>query len=205
MRAHKIITGIVVIVLLGGGYYWYSAANTPPTLTKYVVENATTGTIVASVSGTGQVQAGTTIDVTPKVSETVTSIPVTVGEHVNAGQLLVQLDPTNEQRSLAQAQLSLEQAQLSAQEANQVATTTLLQQQDAVTTGEQSIVDASTSLVQDYQNGFNALGPTFVNLQTVMIGLQDFVTGNDISKTQADPDAFVSLMPDYLQPRGHSL
>ena len=119
-------------------------------------------------------QAGTTINVTPKVSETVTSIPVTVGQHVSAGQLLVQLDPTNEQRALQQAQLSLEQAQLSAQETDQVATTTLLQQQDAVTTGEQSLMTASTTLIQDYQSGFNNLGPTFVNLQTVMVGLQRF-------------------------------
>ena len=113
VRAHKIISIVVIVVLLGGGYYWYSVATVAPTVTKYVVENATTGTIVSSVSATGQVQAGTTINVTPKVSEDVTSIPVTVGEHVYAGQVVLQLDPTNEQRSLNQAQLSLEQAQLS--------------------------------------------------------------------------------------------
>jgi multidrug efflux pump subunit AcrA (membrane-fusion protein) len=198
-RAHKIISIIVIVVLLGGGYYWYSVANTAPTVTKYVVEDATTGTIVSSVSATGQVQAGTTINVSPKVSEDVTSIPVTVGEHVYAGQLLVQLDPTNEQRALQQAQLSLEQAQLSAEESDQVATTTLLQQQDAVTTGEQSVVNASTTLSQDYQSGFDSLGPVFVNLQTVMTGLQSFMNGTDISKTQNDPDALVGLLPNYLQ------
>lgn len=198
-RAHKIISIVVIVVVLGGGYYWYSAANTVPMVTKYVVENATTGTIVSSVSATGQVQAGATIDVTPKVSEDVTSIPVTVGEHVRAGQLLVQLDPTNEQNALNQAQLALEQAQLSAEEADQVATTTLLQQQNAVTTGEQSVINASTTLAQDYVNGFNGLGPLFVNLQTVMTGLQSFMNGNDISKTQNDPDALVGLLPNYLQ------
>ena len=199
-RVHKIISGIVLIVIIGGGYYWYTVANTAPTVTKYVVENATTGTIVSSVSGTGQVQAGTTINVSSKVSEEVTSIPVKVGDHVKAGQLLVQLDPTNERRALQQAQLSLEQAQLSAQEADQVATTTLLQQQNAVTTGNQSLANASTTLVQDYASGFNDLGPTFVNLQTVMTGLQDFMKGRDVSQNQSDPDAFVALMPSYLQP-----
>jgi multidrug efflux pump subunit AcrA (membrane-fusion protein) len=199
VRAHKIVSAIVVIVIAGGGYWWYSSANTAPIVTKYVVEDATQGTVVSSVSGTGQVQAGTTINVTAKVSETVTSIPVTVGEHVSASQVLVQLDPTNEQRALQQAQLSLEQAQLSAQQTNQVATTTLLQQQDAVTTGEQSLATASTTLIQDYQNGFDDLGPTFANLQTVMTGLQDFMGGYDISKTQDDPDAITNLMPGYLQ------
>jgi hypothetical protein len=32
-----------------------------------------------------------------------------------------------------------------------------------------------------------------------MSGVQDFVTGNDINKTQDDPDAYVGLMPSYLQ------
>ncbi len=199
IKAHKIISAIVVVVLAAGGYYAYQVSNTPATVTKYVVENATTGSVIASVSGTGQVQAGTTITVAAKVSETVTSIPVKVGEHVNAGQLLVQVDPTNEERALQQAQLSLQQAQLSLEETQQISTTTLLQEQNAVTTGEQSVVNASTTLTQDYQSGFSSLGATFVNLQTVMTGLQNFVEGNDITKTQADPDAFVSLMPDYLQ------
>ncbi len=191
-RMHKIVAGLFVILLAGGGYYWYAAASAPATVTKYVVEDASIGSVVASVSGTGQVQAGTTIVVPAKVSETVTRIPVTVGEHVNAGQVLVQMDPTNEQRALQQAQLSL-------QETQQIATTTLLQDQNAVTTGKQAVVTASTTLAQDYASGFSNLGSTFVNLQTVMTGLQDLVQGNDISRTQTDPDAFMALMPDYLQ------
>jgi multidrug efflux pump subunit AcrA (membrane-fusion protein) len=198
-RAHKIISVVAVIVVAGGGYYWYSATHGATAITKYVVEAATQGTVVASVSATGQVQAGTTINVTPKVSEEVTSIPAKVGEHVSAGQVLVRLDATNEQRAVQQDQLALEQAQLSSQESQQIATTTLLQEQNAVTTGEQSVVNASTSLSEDYQSGFDSLGPTFVNLQTVMTGLQSFMTGNDISKTQNDPSALVNLMPYNLQ------
>jgi len=199
IRAHKIVSIIVVIVLLAGGYYWYSVANTATTVTKYVVEDATQGTVVTSVSGTGQVQAGTTINVTPKVSETVTSIPVTVGKHVSAGQVILQLDSTSERRALAQAKLSLQQAQLNLQETQQVSTSTLLQQQNAVTTAKQSAANASTTLAQDYQSGFNSLGTTFVNIQTVMVGLQDFMAGNTITKTQNDPDALVGLVPNALQ------
>jgi multidrug efflux pump subunit AcrA (membrane-fusion protein) len=194
VRTHKIISGIVVVALLGGGYYWYAAANTAPAVTKYVVENATLGSVVASVSGTGQVQAGTTIGVTE-----VTSIPVKVGQRVAAGQVLLQLDPTNEQRAVNSAQLSLQSAQLAMDQLTQVTTSTLLSDQNAVRQDETSLTTASTTLVQDYATGFNNLGGVFVNLQTVMSGVQDFVTGNDINKTQDDPDAYVGLMPDYLQ------
>jgi len=198
-RAHKIISTIVVVAIAIGGYYWYSSSLTPATITKYVVEDAVQGSVITDVSGTGQVQAGTTINVTPKVSEAVVSIPVSVGEHVSEGQLLVRLDSTNETRALNQAQLSLEQAQLSLQETQQISTTTLLQEKNAVATAEQAAANASTSLAQDYKAGFNGLASTFVNFQTVMVGLQNFVMGNDINKVQEDPDAFVSIMPGYLQ------
>ncbi len=198
-RAHKFISVVIIVVIIGGGYYWYQKAHATTTVTKYVVQSAAQGSVIADVSGTGQVQAGTTISLTPKVSEEVVSIPVTVGQHVGVGQLLVQLDSTNEQRALNQAQLSLEQAQLSLQVTQQISTTTLLQEQNAVTTGEQAVVNASTTLDQDYQAGFNSLASTFANFQTIMTGLQNFVQGYDISKIQQDPDAFVSLMPSYLQ------
>ncbi|MDR3581728.1 MAG: efflux RND transporter periplasmic adaptor subunit [Candidatus Pacebacteria bacterium] len=199
VRAHKIISIVVVLALAGGGYYWYRSATATTTVTKYVVEDAAEGSVVVSVSGTGQVQAGTTIDVTPKVSEEVTSVAVKVGDKVSAGQLLVQLDSTNEQRTVNSAKLSLQSAQLALAQLQQVTTSTLLSDQNAVRQDTTSLATASTTLIQDYGNGFDGLGSVFVNLQTVMAGLQDFVMGNDISKTQNDPDAYVGLMPDYLQ------
>jgi multidrug efflux pump subunit AcrA (membrane-fusion protein) len=197
--AHKVVSLVTAIILITGGYYAYKDSHATVSVTKYVIQKATQGTVVASVTGSGQVQAVTSINVAPQVSETVTKVYVKVGDHVQAGQLLVQVDPTNEQKALNQAQLSLQSAQLSLEQLQQVSTTTLLQQQNAVTSGEQSLVNASTTLATDYQNGFDTLSSAFVAFQSVMAGLQDFATGNDISKTQANPDAYVSLMPNYLQ------
>ncbi len=190
---------IIVLMLAGLAYYWYNGANTATAITKYVVEDAAQGSVVTSVSGSGQIQAGTTLTISPKVSETVTSIAVKVGDHVRAGQLLIQLDPTTEQRAVDQAKLALQSAQLSAEEVQQIATSTLLQEQGALAKAQQSLATASTTLAQDYQSGFDSLGPTFVDFQTLMVGLGDFATGNEISKTQDNPDAFVGLLPDYLQ------
>ena len=78
------------------------------------------------------------------------------------------------------------------------ATTTLFQDQNAVTQAEQNLVSASSTLGRDYQSGFDSVSGAFVDFQTVMAGLKAFVTGNDISKQQNDPDAYVGLMPSYL-------
>ncbi len=199
ITSHKIISAIVAIVVVGGGYFWYSSSHSGTTVTKYVVQKATTGTIIASVSGSGQMQALTTISVKPEVTENVTGISVKVGDAVSAGQLLVTLDTTNEARALAQAKLSLQSAQLNLGKLTEApATTTLIQDQNSVAQDESNLTDASTTLAKDYQTGFDSLSSAFVDFQTVMAGVRAFVTGNDISKAQNDPDAYVNLMPSYL-------
>lgn len=198
-KAHRFITVIVVLAAAWGAYAAYGAVTKPSAVTKYVVQAASQGTVIASVSGSGQVEAQTTVSVKPQVTEAVTNIYVTPGEHVAAGELLVQLDATNEERALRQAQLSLQSAQLSLAELQQIATTTLLSNQSAVIKGQQDVADASTTLALDYGNGFDTLSLVFVNLQTVMSDAGDFVTGNNLSKSQQNPDAYVSIMPTYLQ------
>lgn len=200
VRAHKIISAIIAIVIVVLLWRWYVAATTPAAVTKYVVQDATTGTIIASVSGTGQMQAGTTVNVQSQGNGNVVAIPVTVGEKVSAGQLLVQLDTTNDARALDQAKLSLQSAQLSlAKLVEAPATTTLIQDQNSVTQSETTLANASATLQRDYQSGFDALSSAFVDFQNLTLGLQNFVNGNDISKSQTDPNAYVNLMPAYLQ------
>lgn len=198
--AHKFISALIVILIVGIGWYWYSTASAAPAVTKYVVEDATTGSVVASVSGSGQMQAVTTVDVKPQVTETVTKVLVQPGDAVAAGQALIDLDPTNEEQALTQAQLSMKSAQLSLDKLTEApATTTLVQDEDSVTQAEENIVNASTSLDTDYQTGFDSLSSAFIDFQNVMAGIQAFVSGNDISKSQSDPDAYINLMPTYLQ------
>ena len=197
---HKIISIIAVIIIVAGGYYWYSNSQNGVTVTKYVIEKATQGTVTASVTGSGQTQAITQINIKPQVTETVTKVSVGVGDHVKAGQLLVTLDTTNEEKSLKQAQLSLQSAQLSLAKLQEAPTAVSLgQSNDAVTVAQENLLNASTTLGKDYQNGLSTIGSTFVDFQSVMTGLQDFVGGTEVNKSQSNPDAYVNLMPNYLQ------
>lgn len=201
-RAHKFFSTIIVVVVVGGGYYWYRSTQGAVTVTKYVVQAATQGTVVASVSGSGQVQPVTTINVNSQGgSGDVTSIAATVGQSVTQGQLLMQIDPTNEEKAVEEAQLNLQSAQLALAKLQEApATTTLQQDEDSVTQAQQNLVEASTTLGTDYQGGYDSLSQVFVDLQNTVAELQNFVLGKDINKIQNDPDAFVSLLPSYLQP-----
>ncbi len=198
--AHKIISGIVIVVIAGGSYWWHNAIQNGTTVIKYVVENATQGTVVTSISESGQVNAVTTINVQPQVTETVTSVPAKVGSHVAAGQTLVVLSTINEEKALKQANLSLQAAQLSLTKLQKPPTAISLEQsQNAVTKAKENLLQASTTLQKDYQSAFDTLGSSFVDFQNVMSQLQSFVAGTDINKSQSNPDAYVNLMPNYLQ------
>ena len=198
--AHKFISVIIAALVVGGGYYAYASSHGAVAVTQYVIQEAAQGTVVSSVTGSGQVQAASTINVNPQVSETVDSIAVKVGDHVTAGQLLMQLATMNEAKALTQAQLSYQLSQLSLQKLQEApATTTLLQDQDSITQDGETIANASTTLQRDYQSGFGTLSTSFIDFQTVMVGLQDFVGGNEVTKAYSNPDAFVNLLPTYLQ------
>jgi multidrug efflux pump subunit AcrA (membrane-fusion protein) len=197
--SHKIISVVAVVLILLGGYYWHNASSGTATVSKYVIQKAAQGTVIVSVQGSGQVQAMTTIDVKPQATETVTHVYVQPGDHVAAGQLLVQLDTTNEAKALKQAQLSLQSAEISLAKLQETpATTTLGQTKDAVTQAEQQLVTASTTLEKDYQSGFDAVGSSFIDLQNIVTGLQNFIQGTDVNKNQSNPDAYVNIMPSYL-------
>ena len=86
--AHKVIATIIVLVILYGGYVLYGMVTTPSTATRYVTTNVATGTVVASVSETGQVSASSNISILSKSSGEVLSLRVTAGQHVEAGTAL---------------------------------------------------------------------------------------------------------------------
>ena len=86
----------------------------PPTSsarTSKEVVTAATGVVQSTVTGTGNVEAGTDVDVNFKTSGTLQHVYVSQGQHVNNGQLLATLDPTAAQLSVDQAEEQLNAAQ----------------------------------------------------------------------------------------------
>jgi multidrug efflux pump subunit AcrA (membrane-fusion protein) len=75
------------------------------------VITADDGVIQSTVSGTGNVEAGTDEDVNFRTSGTLETVFVSTGQHVKAGQLLAQLNPASAQLSLDQAEESLTSAE----------------------------------------------------------------------------------------------
>jgi multidrug efflux pump subunit AcrA (membrane-fusion protein) len=86
----------------------------PPTSSARTSKETVTaeqGVIQSTVTGSGNIAAGTDVTVNFNTSGTLQDVYVHVGQHVNGGQLLADLDPTSANLQLSQAQSQLTAAE----------------------------------------------------------------------------------------------
>src|ERR1700759_4890728 len=79
--------------------------------TSTEIVTAQQGGIQSTVTGSGNVEPGTDLDVNFQTSGTLSGVDVQVGQHVNKGQLLATLDQSSAQLTLDQAEQTLTAAQ----------------------------------------------------------------------------------------------
>ena len=112
-RTLKKLFWIVLIVLVlagGGGYGYYRWRQTQATSTQTsTLQTATVrqGDLIIRASGTGTLVAVSESDLVFGTSGKLETILVKVGDKVEAGQLLAQLDDSSQQTALAQAKQDL--------------------------------------------------------------------------------------------------
>jgi multidrug efflux pump subunit AcrA (membrane-fusion protein) len=85
------------------------ASGSQATVTRTAV--AAQGVVQSTVSGSGNLQAASQLDLGFKTSGTVTNIYVTQGQHVTEGQLLATLNPESAEVTLEQSKASLQSAE----------------------------------------------------------------------------------------------
>ncbi|MEY4747422.1 MAG: hypothetical protein RLZZ416_471 [Candidatus Parcubacteria bacterium] len=180
--AHKIIAAILAVAAFGGGYWAYAKFAGTAGQTRYVLAVVETGTIISTVSGSGQVSPSNQIDIKPKVSGDVVSLPVSEGQAVAAGTAIAYLDSTAAQKTVRDAKTSLESAKLSLEKLRQPADAlTLTQAKNALEKAKVSKQNATDSLAKAYADGFNDVSDLFLDLPTVMNGLNTVLFGADRS------------------------
>ncbi|MEI7810020.1 MAG: efflux RND transporter periplasmic adaptor subunit [bacterium] len=163
ISAHKKLSVFILIVVLVIGYLIYKKATTTTGETRYVTTTASTGTIISSVAGTGQVSASNQINIQPEVSGTITRVNVKAGDSVYSGQTLFAIDNTDAQKTVRDAEINLENAKISLKK---------LQNQN-------STDNMNADLAKAYDDGFNSVSNTFLDLPNIMTGLNNMFFKSD--------------------------
>ncbi|OWY70290.1 hypothetical protein B7486_15965 [cyanobacterium TDX16] len=107
----KLIIGGGVVVLVFLGFYALSRASISNAWLDGEKDQAKLGNLIIPVTATGTVQANRFVTIKSKASGQVSKIHVVEGQMVEAGQVLVELDPVDEKRRLESSQADLDRAQ----------------------------------------------------------------------------------------------
>lgn len=182
-RAHKVWSTVIAVIILGGGYLVYGKVNPSTTPTQYVLTTVQTGTIVQTVSGSGQVTPSNEITINPQASGQITQVLVKDGQQVRAGQALAYIDSTTEYNSVQSAKASLESAQLSLQKLQEPPTQLqLTQDENAISKAQASLQNDQTSLQNEYATAYSDVVATFLDVPTIETQLQDVDTGTEAAR-----------------------
>lgn len=166
---HKIISVIVLVIILLVGYWGYGKMHSTASTTRYVISTVTSGTIISSVTESGQVSALNQVTISPTVSGALTAVYVKPGDKVYANQTLFVVDNTSAQKTVRDAEIGLQNANLSLQK---------LQLQNSNT-------NLDTALSKAYDDGFSAVSSAFLDLPSTITGLQNVLSEQNLSDNSA--------------------
>ena len=196
---HKILSVIILIVIVSSPFainYFFPKKTT----VSYVTQAVKNGNISISVSGTGQVSSLDEVSLTSEVSGKITSVYVENGEEVNKGDLLFKIDSSEGEKNLKSAQLALESAQLALEEMQEpVDELTLLQAENSLIEAKEAKVKAESNLEKAYDDGFNTTSNAFLDLPSIMTGLNNILFSDNISVngSQENVDYYASIISNY--------
>lgn len=192
VKRHKIIAAIILVVFGAGGYYLFGAGKKPATVTTYTYGTVATGTVMQTVSGTGQIQASKQTSIVPEVSGTITQVAVTAGQKVKAGDVIAKIESSDAQGSVEDAEAALYNAKVSLDDIlNPDDSLSITQAKNAVLNAQKTLETDKSELEDSYQSGFAAVATAFNQLPTIMGGLQEIVTSAN--------DYVVQSSPNYLE------
>lgn len=184
IKQNKLLAVGILLVLIVGGYFGYQKFFASSASTRYVLAQVEKGTLVVSVSGTGQVSSSNQVDLKTKAAGDVIAVNVKAGQEVKAGASLVQLNTREAYKAIRDAETNLETARLNlAKLQAPTDTLSLLQSENSLAQAKESKSTAQDALVKAYDDGFNNVANAFLDLPTVMTGLQDVLLGKTLSVT----------------------
>jgi len=181
---HKFYTIIAIIILGTGGYFGWKKFFPTAATVRYITTTVQKGVLATTISGTGQVSASNQVDIKTKSSGDVTYVGVQAGDTVKTGTLLVQLNANDALKSVRDAKDNLESAQLSLAKLKQPATDLeILQSENSLAQAQQTKQQSQNELIKAYDDGFNTVTNAFLDLPSVMSGLQELLYNTDFPST----------------------
>ncbi|MDP3725301.1 MAG: HlyD family efflux transporter periplasmic adaptor subunit [Nanoarchaeota archaeon] len=182
-RSHAFVSLAVLGIVLGSAFAYVRDSGEKGGV-RYVFAEVTRGTLISSISSTGQVLALQQVEIKPTVSGKVLLTGAKTGEYMKQGTLIARLDPEEAEKAVREAETNLETSRLSLQKLlaspDQLS---LLQAENLLSQVKESKKNAEEQIAKSYEDGFNAVSNAFLDLPDVMTGLQDILFSSSIAES----------------------
>jgi len=188
--AHKFISSVIFFAVLGCGWWAYSIFATSENATRYVTATVATSTVISTLSESGTISATSNITVASEASGVVLAIYIQPGTHVAAGTAIAQIDATDAQKLVHDAELSLETAELTYEDSTAPSSSLeLLKAKNAVT-------NAQVALEKAHDNAYSDIANIYTDLSDIILGLDSVLYDSDVSgrSNQTNVDAFGDMV-----------
>ncbi|MCL5775224.1 MAG: efflux RND transporter periplasmic adaptor subunit [Patescibacteria group bacterium] len=182
LKRKRLLIGIL-IVALAIGYWYYQKSKTGSTAVQYVTQPVTKGTLVVSVTGTGQAETSDQMDIKPQTDGRITALNVKNNQQVKGGDVIAIIDQQSAANSVAQARANLEQAQASYDKLMAGATDIDVQSQKlSIQSAQQSLDQAKRTYTYTVTQQQQAVDKALSNLLNA-----------DLEAEPSDPNSTVTL------------
>ena len=182
---HKLIASIGLLSIIFGGYFGFKAISGKEEQVRYMTATVEKSTLITSVSGSGQVSSSELIDIKPDVSGNVVYIGAKKGQEVKAGTLFVQIDSSDAQKAVRDAETSLETAKLELDKLLEpVDELDLLRAENDLAQAKESKQKTEDNIVEAYEDAFNAIINAFLDLPTLITGLNNILYSHKIADSE---------------------
>lgn len=200
MRNRRRLLAIIVVaaLLVGGTFYVchrHAGSNGPIVKTAKVER----GTVTASVSADGVLDALTTVEVKSNVGGQVMELAVDEGDDVRKGQLIARIDPRDPLASLQQAQADLTGAQARVTQARQGYEMQRVQTPASVAGAEQAVEAARQRLAQAEKQAEIQPQLTDAAIKQAESNLASAKAGLEQTKTALIPQRLAAAQSAYDQ------
>jgi len=181
---HKFIILIILILICIGGYFFYTKSKKTEDGVQYNFATVKKGSLIVSVSGTGQIESLDKMEITPQVSAKIKKVYVNEGENVKANQLLFELDSKDVEKEIKNIEEEIKDLKYSLSKSEK--------------TQKEEQEDLRKQLDKSFEAGFNNVSNTFSALPDIITALEDMATKNSHSTTRTDLDYYYYLIDVYI-------
>lgn len=224
MKKKKVIIVIILILLVIAGYvgYRFFAKKSNDDVRHYLTAPVKRGSLVVSVSGSGQVTALEEADIKSKIKGDITVLNLEKGKEIKKGQLVAVLDTADYQKAINEAETSLETAKLELDELLSPADElTILEAENAIAQAKndletlqlnqekehkkalKTIEEAEENVSRAYEDTLTTITDVFWDLPTIVTAIKNVLYSEEIGKSEttlSDYSLNVDIYQNFFAP-----